>query len=84
MERIARVTGRRRAVRHVPPRLAFLVSRASSLFTREPLVTKDELVLMAEDVCGHVEEFVELTGEEPLGLDDCLERSFGFARGASP
>ncbi len=76
VERVAHVMGVRRTVRHVPPRLALLASKASSLFAREAIVTADELVLMQEDVYGDVTGFVELTGDHPLDLDRCIERSF--------
>lgn len=74
--RIAHVLGLRRSIRHVPPGLASFVSRAASLFTSEPMVTEDELILMQEDVYCGTEDFVELTGDRPLDLDLCLERAF--------
>lgn len=78
--RVAQVAGLTRSIRHVPPRLARFVSKVSSLFSGEPLVTEDELILMQEDVCGDTKDFVDLTGDEPMALDDCLERAFGPGR----
>jgi NADH dehydrogenase len=74
--RIAKTMGLKRSIRHVSPRVARLLSRASSLITGEPLVTEDELILMQEDILCDPEEFVKLTGRTPTDLDVCLERSF--------
>jgi NADH dehydrogenase len=74
--RIAGVLGLHRSVRHVPPMMARLLSRASSLVTGKPLITEDELILLQEDVYCDTADFVELTGVEPTDLDVCLERSF--------
>ncbi len=74
--RVARVLGLRRAVRHVPVPLARLAAWTASLLPGEPSLTRDELYLMREDVCGDTGAYIELTGEQPLSLDECLRRSF--------
>ncbi|MCJ2520278.1 MAG: complex I NDUFA9 subunit family protein [Candidatus Thermoplasmatota archaeon] len=78
--RVAQVAGLTRSIRHVPLRLARFVSKVSSFLSGEPLVTEDELILMQEDVYGDTKDFVDLTGDEPMALDDCLERAFGSGR----
>lgn len=75
VRRVARVLGVKRSLRHVPLWLARLVAKASSMRRAEPIVTEDELLLMRVDVCGGTEDFVELTGQKPMGLDESLTRS---------
>lgn len=75
VERTASVMGLRRSVRHIPAGLARVASGLSSLFRSEELITRDELILMREDLVGDVDPFIELVGDEPLGLDQCLRAS---------
>lgn len=73
---VSHTLGLERRIRRVPPWLAGLASRASSILPGETLATRDEIIMAQEDVTGDPADFERLTGREPLGLEECLSRSF--------
>ncbi len=77
VERVAAVRGLRRSVRRVPPPVARLGAALMRWTSRDPLVTRDEVLMMQEDVVGDPRAFHELTGRTPTPLDRTLQRAFG-------
>lgn len=71
--RVAESLGLTRSLRHVPPSLALLASLASRLTRGEPLVTRDEVHYLQQDLVGGTEDFQELTGRPPSPLEGCLD-----------
>lgn len=65
-----------RRVRHVPTGFARLVSAAAALVGRGPMVTRDELFFLQQDLVGREEQFADLVGEGTTPMDEWIPRLF--------
>ncbi|MFQ6012475.1 MAG: complex I NDUFA9 subunit family protein [Thermoplasmata archaeon] len=71
--RLAKAMGLDRGIRHVPATLARIVSWGTSL-RREPLVTRDELFFLRQDLVGRSADFEALTGRTARPIEGWLGR----------